>query len=216
MGQYNTAVGTAAMARSNGNNNTAVGAGALDNAMGEGNIAVGYRAGSAGVGSGNIDIGNAGVSADSGIIRIGTTGAQTVAYVAGIYNVPITGGLPVVVNSNGQLGVSGMSSERFKTDIQPMPATEDLERLQSVTFHYKSDPEGPVQYGLIAEEVADVYPDLVVRDESGRIDGIRYDELAPLLLKRMQAEQTVLQAQKAQIAALKRQLSELRASVPAR
>jgi hypothetical protein len=71
-----------------------------------------------------------------------------------------------------------VSSERYKTTIAPMGAnTAKLTQLRPVTFHLKTDPEGTLQYGLIAEEVAKVYPELVVRDENGRIDGVRYDAL---------------------------------------
>jgi Chaperone of endosialidase len=125
------------------------------------------------------------VAADSGVIRIGTqvpTALQTRTFVAGIYNVPLTGNA-VVVTSAGQLGVQAVSSERFKTAIAPMGAnTAKLEQLRPVTFHLKTDPHGALQYGLIAEEVAKVYPNLVIRNESGRIDGVRYDDLAPMLL----------------------------------
>ena len=66
--------------------------------------------------------------------------------------------------------------------------TEKLNQLRPVSFHLKSEPQGQVQYGLIAEEVAKVYPELVTRDEKGRIDGVRYDELAPMLLNEMQKQ----------------------------
>jgi hypothetical protein len=80
--------------------------------------------------------------------------------------------------------------------------TARLDRLRPVTFHLKTDPQGSVQYGLIAEEVAQVYPELVIRDESGRIDGVRYDELAPMLLNEMQKKNT---AQDAEIRGLRQQ-----------
>jgi hypothetical protein len=106
-----------------------------------------------------------------------------------------------MVNSSGQLGVV-VSSERFKTDIAPMGSdTAKLLALRPVKFHLKTDPHGAVQYGLIAEEVAKVYPELVVRNETGRIDGVRYDELAPMLLNQMQEQQKVLAGQAAKIAA---------------
>jgi hypothetical protein len=76
-----------------------------------------------------------------------------------------------------------ISSERFKTAIVPMRSdTSKLGQLRPVSFKLKSDATGTRRYGLIAEEVAKVYPELVIRDESGRIDGVRYDELAPMLL----------------------------------
>ncbi len=102
------------------------------------------------------------------------------------------------INSQGELGVTG-SSERFKTAIAPMGSNSaKLGQLRPVTFKLKSDAMGTRQYGLIAEEVAKVYPELVVRDEKGRIEGVRYDELGPMLLNEVQK-------QAAEIRALKRQ-----------
>jgi hypothetical protein len=87
-----------------------------------------------------------------------------------------------------RLGVLA-SSERYKTGITPIgTTTEKLKQLRPVSFHLRTDPKGAVQYGLIAEEIAKVYPELVTRDENGRIDGVRYDELAPMLLNEMQRE----------------------------
>jgi hypothetical protein len=119
-------------------------------------------------------------------------------------------GSAVVVNSNGQLGVT-VSSERFKTDISPMgSATADLEQLRPVTFKLKSDASSTRQYGLIAEEVAKVYPELVIRDQNGRIEGVRYDELAPMLLNEVQKQQSENAAQDAKIRSLEHQMTELR------
>jgi hypothetical protein len=224
IGNFNTAVGTHALyANTRGENNTAAGAGALvsnttgnnniafgrtalkANTTGSNNIGQGFAAGSnLTTGSNNIDIGNAGMAAESGIIRIGTKSTQTATYIAGIYDVPIIGNA-VVVTSTGQLGVT-VSSERFKTTIAPMGSnTAKLQQLRPVTFHLKTDLDGALQYGLIAEEVAKVYPELVVRDVSGRIDGVRYDELAPMLLNEVQQEQQKITAQSAEIRALKQQ-----------
>jgi len=92
------------------------------------------------------------------------------------------------VTSAGQLGVLA-SSERYKTAITSMGEnTEKLRQLRPVSFHLKTDPTGTVQYGLIAEEVDKVYPELVIRDDAGKIQGVRYDELAPMLLNEMQRE----------------------------
>jgi hypothetical protein len=216
---YNTALGFGALYSNNGADNTATGYDALyantsgtdntadglhalaNNTIGSNNIAEGWHAGyNLTTGSNNIDIGNVGVAAESGVIRIGTMGTQTKTYIAGIYGTSVSGSA-VVVSSTGQLGVV-VSSERFKTDIAPMGSdTEKLQALRPVKFHLKTDPHGAVQYGLIAEEVAKVYPELVIRDETGRIDGVRYDELAPMLLNEMQEQQTVVAAQSAKIAA---------------
>ena len=167
------------------------------NTTGSNNIVEGYQAGyNLTTGSNNIDIGNKGLAADgevadSGVIRIGTsspTQLQRATYIAGIYNVPISGNA-VVVTSTGQLGVAAVSSERFKTGIAPMGSNSaKLEQLRPVIFKLKSDAKGTRQYGLIAEEVAKIYPELVIRDEKGRIDGVRYDELAPMLLNEVQKQ----------------------------
>jgi hypothetical protein len=120
------------------------------------------------------------------------------------------------VTSSGQLGVLA-SSERYKTAIAPMGGnTEKLAQLRPVTFHLKSDPGGAVQYGLIAEEVDKVYPELVIRDDAGQIQGVRYDELAPMLLnvvqkqqQKMTAQDAAIEAQAAEFRAMKVQLAEL-------
>ena len=163
-------------------------------------------------GSNNIDIGNEGDSGDAGIIRIGTAGKETKTFIAGIVDSKLTGN-EVVITAAGQLGVKA-SSERYKTDIAPMGSvSEKLRQLRPVSFHLKTNPEGEVQYGLIAEEVANVYPELVIRDASGRIDGVRYDELAPMLLNEVQKEHEHALAQDAQISELKAQLAEVHAAL---
>jgi len=197
-----------------GNSNTASGVGALrSNTTGSDNIAEGYQAGYyLTTGGSNIDIGNAGMAADNGIIRIGTSrpkALQTATYIAGIYNVPLSGNA-VVVTPSGQLGVV-VSSERFKTGITLIgPSSSKLEQLRPVMFHLKSDPKGALQYGLIAEEVAKIYPELVIRDEKGRIDGVRYDELTPMLLNEMQQQQLKIAAQDQHSASQDAQISQLR------
>jgi hypothetical protein len=208
-GQNNTALGAAAAyANLTGSNNLALGAGALSsNTSGGNNVALGYYAGSKIVGGyRNIDIGNVGTGADAGTIRIGTPGSQTSTYVAGISGAHVTGSA-VYISSTGQLGVLA-SSERYKIAIEPMgESTRKLHELRPVTFHLKADPEGAVQYGLIAEEVAKVYPELAIRDEVGKIQGIRYEELAPMLLNETQQQQLALQA--SEIRQLKQQQRQL-------
>jgi endosialidase-like protein len=160
-------------------------------------------------GSNNIDIGNQGVAAESGTIRIGTTSTQTKTFIAGIYGTSVTGST-VVVSSTGQLGVT-VSSERYKTGIASMGScTAKLTQLRPVTFHLKTDPAGALQAGLIAEEVAKVYPELVIRDAKGRIDGVRYDALAPMLLNEMQKRN---EAQDAEMRDLKRQMADIHAAL---
>jgi hypothetical protein len=135
-------------------------------------------------------IDNGGMSSDDHTIRIGTD--QTSTYIAGILGNSLSSASPVVINSNGQLGVEGVSSRRYKEDIQDMgDASKGLQRLRPVTFHYKkSDADGskPLEYGLIAEEVADVYPDLVVRGQDGQIESVQYQKLPAMLLNELQKE----------------------------
>jgi hypothetical protein len=214
-GGYNTASGVIALySNTTGSNNTAVGLAALEtNTTGSNNIALGSEAGINVVGSNNIDIGNEGEATDKGIIRIGNAGSHKGAFIAGIESYKISTGSAVYVTAAGRLGVLA-SSERYKTAIAPIGSdTAKLQKLRPVKFHLKTDPHGAVQYGLIAEEVAKVYPELVIRDEKGRIDGLRYDELAPMLLNEVQKQQRVNAAQAARIASLEQQLSGIQAAL---
>jgi trimeric autotransporter adhesin len=214
-GNYNNASGEAALySNSSGDGNEASGHAALySNTTGSYNLAVGYAAGyNQTTGSNNIYIGHRGVAAESGITRIGTPGTQTEVYVAGIENSRITGSA-VYVTSTGALGVMG-SSQRFKTDVATMPeASAKLSQLRPVTFRYKTDPKGVLQYGLIAEEVDKVYPELVLHDQAGKIEGVRYEELAPMLLKEVQKQQSRIAAQDAKIARLEQMNESMQAAM---
>jgi hypothetical protein len=217
----NTAIGTSALySDADGNLNTAIGYGALFRSTGDNNVAIGYAAGyNETVGNNNIYIGHPGEPTDSDTTRIGTPGMQTVVYVAGIENSKITGSA-VYVTSAGRLGVLA-SSEQYKTGITPIgTSTEQLQRLRPVSFHLKTDPKGPVQYGLIAEEVNKIYPELVIRDEAGKIQGVHYEELAPMLLNEVQRQAAEIRdlkqqqkdeitAQNAKIRGLEQQVAEL-------
>jgi hypothetical protein len=159
-------------------------------------------------GSSNIDIGNRGVAGEGNTIRIGTPDIQTAAYISGINGVTVTG-VPVLVASNGQLGVQ-TSSARYKQDIQPMASSsEQLMQLKPVTFRYKQDPDGALQYGLIAEQVAQVYPELVVKDAAGQVQAIRYQELTPMLLNELQKQAQALKQKDEQLGALEQQVKAL-------
>jgi trimeric autotransporter adhesin len=193
-----------------GHDNTASGQGALlSNTSGSYNVGLGQNAGYyVTTGSANIEIGNVGTAADHNIIRIGTAGSQTATYIAGIQNTKVTGSA-VYITSTGQLGVLA-SSQRYKISILPMgDSSEKLRQLRPVTFHLKTDPKGPVQYGLIAEQVAKVYPELVIRDETGRVQGVHYEELAPMLLNEAQRQRKQIAAQAAEIDQLKAQLQRI-------
>ena len=182
-GNNNTANGYSALNSGRGNNNTAVGAFALNSNTGDNNIALGFRAGFVlSTGNQNIDIGNLGVAAESGTIRIGSA-AQTRTFIGGISGQPVSGS-PVYVNAIGQLGTVP-SSQRFKEDIKPMAkASEVLYALEPVTFHYKKeiDPNAVSQFGLVAEKLERVSPDLVVRDDQGKPYTVRYDAVNAMLL----------------------------------
>jgi trimeric autotransporter adhesin len=207
-GDANTADGSLALeSNTTGSNNVALGYAALQgSSTGSGNLALGFEAGqNLGTGSKDIYVGSpGGSSSESGVIRIGSVSVQTSAFVAGISGVTVSG-VPVLVSSNGQLGVQ-TSSARFKQDIEPMGGrTEPLMRLKPVTFHYKQEPDGDLQYGLIAEEVAQVFPELVVKDADGQVQTIRYQELTPMLLNEVQKQAQALQQKDAQIQALRQQ-----------
>jgi hypothetical protein len=137
-------------------------------------------------GSNNIDIGFnvTGVAGEANTIRIGTEGTQRNANIAGIYSTPVAKGLVVKVDSTGHLGTVG-SSGRFKEQIKPMGnASEAILALKPVTFRYKKeiDPERSLEFGLVAEEVEKVNPDLVARDEQGKPYTVRYDAVNAMLL----------------------------------
>jgi hypothetical protein len=205
-GSYNTATGTSALRNNTGGtNNTANGVNALYNNTGSNNIGLGYGGGvNLTTGSKNIDIGNNGVAAEANTIRIGTAANQTRAFVAGIRGVTTinANAVPVVIDSAGQLGTVS-SSRRFKHEIKPMHQTsEAILALEPVTFQYKSDKTGTPQFGLIAEEVAEVNPDLVVRDAKGDVYTVRYEAVNAMLLNEFLKEHREVQEQKATITQL--------------
>jgi trimeric autotransporter adhesin len=184
-GEFNTAIGDQALySNRSGNDNTAIGSSAMLLSGGSNNIALGSLAGSnLTSGDNNIDIGNSGAGAESDTIRIGDSALQNRTFVAGISGIPVTG-TTVVVNGSGQLGVSP-SSQRFKDKIRPMGrASEAILALKPVTFRYKKeiDSEGILQFGLVAEEVEKLNPDLVVRDKEGKPYTVRYDQVNAMLL----------------------------------
>lgn len=213
-GSSNVAIGATSLWNAvSGGENVAVGVGSLYGAtLGSWNIGIGYQAGNAiTAGNYNIDIGNNGVSTDSGVIRIGASGSQSSAYVAGIVNSTVSG-IEVVVNSNGQLGVQ-TSSARFKEAIQDMGnASDALMQLRPITFRYHTpDPDGskPLHYGLLAEEVEKIYPDLVFRDANERPFALAYQELPALLLNEIQKQRRTIEQQQSKIAAQERELDGL-------
>jgi hypothetical protein len=150
-------------------------------------------------GSNNIDIGSPGVAAETNAIRIGKQGTQTQTYIAGISGAPVTGST-VVINAAGRMGVV-LSSARYKRDILDMgSSSEALMKLRPVTFRYKDDPSPQRQYGLVAEEVAQVYPDLVSHGADGKVVSVYYHELVPMLLNEVQKQAEQIRSLNAKIA----------------
>jgi hypothetical protein len=196
-GRENTATGAGALHENTaGNYNAGSGNGALTFSTGNLNIGFGYTAGSKlASGDNNMDIGNIGVAAESNTIRIGTVVAATdflgithpahrATYIAGIMGKVSPRGVPIFINASGQLGTS-TSSARFKDAIKPMDkASEAILALKPVSFRYKKDidPEGVPQFGLVAEDVEKVNPDLVVRDAEGKVYTVRYEAVNAMLL----------------------------------
>jgi hypothetical protein len=215
-GSNNTADGVEALLINIGNSNTGSGYFALiNNTSGSNNIAVGAGAGfNLTTGSNNIDIGNKGVAGESAKIRIGTSGTQKATFIAGIHGVSVTGSA-VVVSTAGQLGVAS-SSTRFKEEIKPMDkASEAILALKPVTFRYKQelDPDGIPQFGLVAEEVEKVDPDLVARDEKGQVYTVRYEAVNAMLLNEFLKEHKKVEEQGAMIAQQQKQIEALTATV---
>jgi hypothetical protein len=212
-GTLNVGVGTYALRdNANGEQNTGIGVSALlNNVSGQRNVAIGIAAGVNVRGSDNIHIGgeNLGLTSDEGVIRLGSPAFQHSAFVAGVRGVTTgqSNGVMVLIDSSGQLGTIN-SSRRFKEDIQPIGrVSEKLFGLRPVTFRYTQpfdDGSKPVQYGLIAEEVAEVMPELVVYGEDGKPETVSYHLLATLLLNEVQRDHRVMQAQADQLAELRR------------
>jgi hypothetical protein len=218
-GSRNMADGTGALfANTTGGHNVAVGNATLfKNKVGNYNIDLGYSAGwNLTTGNNNIDIGNPGVASELNTIRIGsevasvvedgsTQAAHTATFIAGIHGVTVAGGVGVIVGTNGQLGTT-TSSARFKEAIKPMDkASEAILALKPVTFRYKHelDPEGIPQFGLVAEQVEKVNPDLVVRDAAGQVNTVRYEAVNAMLLNEFLKEHRKVQEQEATITQVK-------------
>lgn len=210
-GSFNTAIGDVALqSNDTGNNNVAIGDSALfNNLAGNNNVAIGASALAGTTGSGNIAIGfQAGslVGSSGNVIAIGSPGDDTdgACFIGNIRDVQTgnANAIPVVIDSAGQLGTAS-SSARFKKEIKPMDkASEAVLALTPVTFQYKSDKAGAPQFGLIAEDVAKVNPNLVVRDKEGKIYTVRYDAVNAMLLNEFLKEHRKVEQLEKQIKAL--------------
>ena len=208
IGASNVAVGVGALgAATTAGTNTAIGLGALSEVTtGGDNIGVGFNAGlGVTTGTGNIYVGGfAAAGGESGTTRIGS--GQTAAYMAGISGATSASGVQVFVNGSGKLGTA-TSSARFKEQIASLQDRfhARVQALRPVSFIYKpefDDGTKQAQYGLIAEEVADVFPELVVRDAVGQVQTVRYHFLAPLLLaevQRLERERTAAAADRTRL-----------------
>ena len=219
-GSYNTALGYKAMSSvTSANYNTAVGSNTLvSNLTGTFNTAVGYYAGQSTTGNWNTNIGyyagyldttggdnirinNYGVAGETNTARIGGSFISR-TFIAGIRGVTtgVANAIPVVIDSAGQLGTVS-SSRTLKQDIRDMgDTTETLMRLHPVRFRYKvHGAKGPEQFGLVAEEVAEVAPDLVARNKDGEIETVFYDKVNAMLLNEVQKQHRLIETQKKQL-----------------
>ena len=234
-GKLNTAIGAGTLIGNTANQNTATGAGALfNNGTGGNNTANGVYAlfynleggdntaiGIAALlsntnGSNNVALGSgAGASATTGSNNVyvgagmqGVAGESDACYIKSIFGQTSATGIPVLINSNNKLGTT-MSSKRFKKEIRPMDKASDaLLALKPVTFRYKEeiDPTGTTQFGLVAEQVEKVSPDLVVRDAEGKPYSVRYDQVNAMLLNEFLKTHSNMEEQEATIAHLQQEL----------
>ena len=228
-GYYNVALGTQSLranttaygntgagaetllAFNDGDSNTALGWHGLGTlTLGRRNLALGAYAGTLlTTGNDNIYLSHTGSANESATTRIGKD--QSRAFIAGVFGTatghPTT--LLVQVDQNGQLGTAA-SSRRYKQDIEDMGAiTDRLFDLRPVTFHYKVHPDGPTHFGLIAEEVDEVMPELVVRGKDGQIETVAYQDLAPMLLNEVQKQRRQIEALKSELKAIRTALARL-------
>ena len=179
-----------------GSNNTAIGTAALSGNFGNNNIGIGAFAGQfIEGGSNNIEIGAMGKPSDHGDIRIGTKGLHNTVHIAGIYGRTVPQGVAVVTDNLGHLGTV-TSSARYKEAIKPMDkASETILALKPVTFRYKKeiDPDRTPEFGLVAEDVEKVNPDLVARDDEGKPYTVRYEAVNAMLLNEFLKEHAKVQ-----------------------
>jgi hypothetical protein len=209
-GPQNTAVGRDALHQNtNGGGNTAVGVNALKNNLtGSDNIAVGLSAGF------NVTTANNVICIGRGVLGANTSNS---CYISNIFGKTSSGGTAVLVNSAGKLGTI-TSSRKFKDEIKPMGgASEGLLALKPVTFRYKKDidPGGTSQFGLVAEEVEKVNPDLVVRDEDGKAYSVRYDQVNAMLLNEFLKDHRTVQELKSAAAKQEKTITQQQKQIEA-
>src|SRR5262245_30525984 len=202
-GNHNTADGDEALGNNTiGNFNTTNGAHSLENnTTGSGNTALGFGAGDNVISAVNV------ICIGSGVVGANVSNS---CYIGSVFGQTAPGGAAVFINSNGKLGTS-TSSQRFKEEIKPMERmSEELFALKPVTFRYKKeiDPAGTHQFGLVAEEVEKVNPDLVVHDREGKPYTVRYDAVNAMLLNEFLKEHRTVRDLKQEIAALTATMKE--------
>jgi Chaperone of endosialidase len=207
-GNHNTADGDNALVHdTTGSLNTAIGGHALDqNITGSSNVALGFQAGFNITGNGNVCIGEniVGVAGESSVTRIGNIGSTAQA-----------NGVFVTVGAGGKLGFQ-VSSRRYKDDIKPMDkASEALFALKPVSFRYKReiDPARSPDFGLIAEDVATVNPNLVAHDEEGKIVTVRYQAVNAMLLNEFLKQHRKVENLEANAARQEKQIEALTAGL---
>jgi hypothetical protein len=222
-GTENEAFGDDALLSNLGSHNTAMGDDALlNNTVGDGNTAIGREAGDSIVdGNDNIAIGHfggSGIVDASDVIAIGLPGvssafgdASNTCYIGQIFGEPVGvgPGQAVFVDSDGVLGFT-TSSRRVKHDIKPMDkASETLYALKPVTFKYNKDKSNMTCFGLIAEDVAEVNPELVLRSKDGDVSTVRYEQINAMLLNEFLKEHKKVEQQQASISELKGEMQTM-------
>ena len=211
-GARNLGIGNTTLYQNAGTGNVALGYSTLASSSGSYTIAIGDQAGSSRFGLNDYDIyigASVGASgaAETGTIRLGGTSNYTRFFAGGIRGVTTgtANAVAVVIDGNGQLGTVN-SSRRFKEDIRDMgDMSSGLMRLRPVTYRYiqaYADGSKPIDYGLIAEEVAEVYPDLVVKTADGQVETVQYQKVNAMLLNEVQKQHRQIEAQQREIEAL--------------
>jgi hypothetical protein len=209
-GSGNSAFGDVALAFNlSGSANTAIGEGALVNCTGDFNVGLGELAGA------DITTGSNIIAIGEGVSGVSTVGGEVndSCYIGNIHNAPIDPltAQTVYVDADGKLGSMSFSSERFKKDIKLMgQSSQAVLALKPVTFKYKNYKEDAPQFGLIAEQVAQVNTDLVVHDKNGEAMAVRYDAVTAMLLNEFLREYRKVQKQQREIDSLKSELKEQR------
>ena len=206
-GQHNTATGDEALgSNTTGSFNTADGAHALENNTGTGNTALGFAAGA------NVTTATNVICLGAGVLGANENNS---CFIGNVFNQTSPGGTAVFVDSSGKLGTI-TSSRRFKEEIEPMAqASEGLFALKPVTFRYKKgiDPQRIPQFGLVAEDVEAVNPDLVVRDEEGKVNTVRYDAVNAMLLNEFLKEHRKVEELSSIVAEQRKEINALAAAV---